>query len=83
MWQLLALAPGLHRGLRRRNARRFRTTGFHARTDKRRSINADGELRTHTPAYFRIIPRAVEVFAPRGMIVWRARAENVRAAEPA
>ena len=33
-------------------------------TDRPLSINVDGEVRTHTPARFRIIPRAIEVFVP-------------------
>lgn len=37
---------------------------FDIRTKKPRSVNADGELVTKTPAHFRIMPKAVTVFAP-------------------
>jgi YegS/Rv2252/BmrU family lipid kinase len=33
-------------------------------TTKPRSVNADGEIVTQTPAKFRVIPGAIEVFAP-------------------
>jgi YegS/Rv2252/BmrU family lipid kinase len=35
---------------------------FHIRTRRRHPINADGELVSHTPAHFRILPKAIEVF---------------------
>jgi diacylglycerol kinase family enzyme len=34
------------------------------RTRRPRPVNADGELVTHTPARFRVLPGAVTVFAP-------------------
>ena len=35
---------------------------FHIRTRRRHPINADGEIVSHTPARFSILPRAIEVF---------------------
>lgn len=34
---------------------------FNIRTRRRHPINADGELVSHTPAHFRILPKAIEV----------------------
>ncbi len=36
---------------------------FKVETHRRRPINADGEILSHTPAEFRIIPQAIEVMA--------------------
>ena len=44
--------------------RTLRGTEFEIRTSRPRSVNADGEIITETPAVFRVHPRAVEVFAP-------------------
>ena len=41
-----------------------RCTEFDIRTRRPRSINADGDIVTQTPAHFRVLPDAVEVFVP-------------------
>lgn len=41
-----------------------RCTEFDIRTRRPRSINADGDIVTQTPAHFRVQPAAVEVFVP-------------------
>jgi YegS/Rv2252/BmrU family lipid kinase len=46
--------------------RAIRARQFEVTTRRRRPINADGEIVTHTPAKFTIRPGAVTVFAPRG-----------------
>ncbi len=35
-------------------------------TSRPRSVNADGEIKTRTPAHFRVLPGAVRVYAPAG-----------------
>jgi diacylglycerol kinase family enzyme len=34
-------------------------------TNRRLSVNTDGELTTHTPVRFQVLPEALEVFAPQ------------------
>ncbi|MBV8616689.1 MAG: lipid kinase, partial [Acetobacteraceae bacterium] len=34
------------------------------RTRHRRSVNTDGEITTRTPAHFRVLPGALEVYVP-------------------
>jgi diacylglycerol kinase (ATP) len=66
VWGLLRLLPAL------RSGRHHAWVGVHGmsgetveiRTRRRRSVNADGEITTHTPASFRVLPQAVQVFAP-------------------
>ncbi|WP_342641512.1 lipid kinase [Rhodoligotrophos ferricapiens] len=66
-WHLIALMPALRRGThgRWKHVRAFGTTALKLTTRRPHDINADGELVSTTPAEFRIIPQAVEVFAPR------------------
>ncbi|HEX2117067.1 MAG TPA: lipid kinase [Alphaproteobacteria bacterium] len=66
--ELLALLPSLRRGThgRWKNVRAFGTTALTLRTPREHEINADGELVTTTPAYFRIRHAAVAVFIPPG-----------------
>ena len=65
-WQLLALAPALKRGSHGSKAavEALRATAFEVRTRSPRAIDVDGEIGGMTPARFRVIPRALEVFAP-------------------
>jgi diacylglycerol kinase (ATP) len=44
--------------------RAIRAKEFDVITTRPRPVNADGEIVTHTPAHFRIVPNAVTVFAP-------------------
>ncbi len=65
-WGLLALFPALRLGrLRHRESvhvSRGRT--IEVRTRRRLPVNTDGELTTRTPAEFRVVPGALEVFVP-------------------
>ncbi|NEU10757.1 lipid kinase [Methylobacterium sp. BTF04] len=65
-WRLLALLPALRKGTQGKAAdvRAFSTTEILVRTKKPRPVNTDGELSTHTPAHFKVIPRAVRIFSP-------------------
>ena len=40
----------------------LRAPWFEVHTMTRHPVNVDGEIRTHTPARFRVLPGAVEVF---------------------
>jgi diacylglycerol kinase (ATP) len=65
-WQLIVLVPAIWRG-RQANWPGVRTLEgkeFEIYTRKPHPINADGEIVTHTPAKFRLIPKAVTVFVP-------------------
>lgn len=65
-WRLVALAPSLKRGTQGtwRDVRAFTTSELTIRTRRTRSVNTDGELTTVTPARFKLLRRAVRVFAP-------------------
>lgn len=65
-WHLIALAPSLRRGTQGqwKHVRAFGTTALKLTTRRPHDINADGELVTTTPAEFRILPHAIEVFTP-------------------
>lgn len=67
-WQLIALLPFLRRGThgRWRNVRAFSTTEVTIETRRPHYINADGEIIGQTPAHFRLIARALQVYAPDG-----------------
>lgn len=65
-WQLLTLGPALKRGShgRRRAVRAARARAFEITTSVPVQIDVDGELATETPARFRVLPEALEVFTP-------------------
>jgi YegS/Rv2252/BmrU family lipid kinase len=65
-WRLLALLPALRRGTHGewKDVRAFPTTACELRTRRPMPVNTDGEINTHTPARFRLLPRAVRVFVP-------------------
>ena len=67
-WELLALAPALKRGShgQRRRVEALRTTELEVRTRRPHPINLDGEIGGRTPARFRVLPGALEVFVPAG-----------------
>ena len=75
-WQMLALFPALRSGTHGawKDVRTFRTTEFSVRTRRRRPVNTDGEIRTETPARFRVIRKAIEVYAPLGIVQTQTRA---------
>jgi diacylglycerol kinase family enzyme len=61
---LWAFRQGTHGA--RRGVRTMRGVAFDVATRRPRSVNADGELITRTPAHFRVHPAALRVFVPRG-----------------
>jgi len=65
-WRLIALLPALRRGTHGQAAdvRAFSTTEIVLTTRKPRPVNTDGELSTWTPAHFKVVPKAVRIFAP-------------------
>lgn len=67
-WQLIALLPFLRRGTqgRWRNVRTFSTTALTIETRRPHYINTDGEIIGQTPAHFRLIAGAIQVYAPAG-----------------
>ena len=65
-WRLLALLPALRRGTHGKAAdvRAFKTQEIRLTTRKPRPINTDGELTTHTPAHFKVMPKIMRIYAP-------------------
>ena len=63
---LLALLPALRQGRHgeKRSVEALRATEFEITTNTPLRLNVDGELWGRTPARCRVIPRALEVFAP-------------------
>lgn len=66
-WEVVALLPALRQGTlaNRDGVRTLRGREFKVTTRRPRSVTADGEISGQTPATFRIVPRAVDVFLPR------------------
>lgn len=66
-WRLVALFPYLRAGTHGtwRDVRAFQTTACTIHTRRPMQINTDGELTSTTPAHFRLIEKAVQVYAPR------------------
>ncbi len=64
--RLLALVPALKRGtlLAKEDVRVFKARSLVVRTRRTRSVNTDGELTTATPVRFRVLRKAVRVYAP-------------------
>lgn len=65
-WRLLVLLPILRWGLHRpvESILTLHGRDIAVETSRPLSVNLDGEVRTYTPAHFRIVPRAIEVFVP-------------------
>lgn len=66
VWRLLRVLPALRTG-RTKSWTEIRTLAgrrIEVRTRRPRSVNADGEIVTQTPALFKVLPGAVRVFAP-------------------
>jgi len=65
-WRLLAVLPALRLGRhgRRGDVLAVRAREFEVRTRHPHRIDLDGELRTTTPATFRILPGALRIFCP-------------------
>lgn len=66
LWELVGLIPGLLRGrhLEHRRVWHRRVQSLEIRTRKRMPVSADGELTTHTPAEFHVLPNAIAVYVP-------------------
>jgi len=66
-WQVIGLVPALRAGTleNSKHAMTLRGKSFEVTTGaKRFAVNTDGEVTTHTPATFEIVPKALTVFAP-------------------
>ena len=72
VWRLLRLLPALRSGKTHQwhEIRTLAGQEIEVRTRRPRSVNADGEIVTKTPAAFKILRGAVRVFAP-----WEPRQE--------
>jgi diacylglycerol kinase family enzyme len=64
--ELLTLVPALRRGRhgRKGSVEALRAPEFQITTVVPREINVDGEICSKTPARFRVVPAALEVFGP-------------------
>ncbi len=66
LWKLALMARSFRQG--RHGAwsevRTARCVEFDVETDRPRPVNTDGEIVTSTPAHFKVLPQAIEVFAP-------------------
>lgn len=66
-WQIIPLLPALRRGTLRAapHVRTLQGQEFEVRPRKKRKmITADGEFSGRAPAHFKVVPRALAVFAP-------------------
>ncbi|HCF27577.1 MAG TPA: lipid kinase [Cyanobacteria bacterium UBA11049] len=66
-WQIIALLPAMRGGRHSalRGVRALHGQEIQVYTKKPRPINTDGEITTHTPANFRVIPQALAVLVPQ------------------
>lgn len=78
-WEMLALFPALRRGshIYWRHTRTLVAPELTIETRRPRSIDADGELATRTPARFRVLPSALAVVCPVSEDEDRASAEHL------
>jgi YegS/Rv2252/BmrU family lipid kinase len=65
-WQIIPLLPAMREGkhINWPNVRALQGQEITVYTRKPLSINTDGEITTHTPATFRVIPQAITVLVP-------------------
>lgn len=65
-WQIITLLPAMRQGNHALwpGVRSIYGQEFEVVTSKRRAINTDGEITTHTPAKFSIVPRALAILVP-------------------
>lgn len=65
-WQIVALLPAMRQGRHSNspNVRSLCGQEIEVHTRRQRPINTDGEITTHTPAHFRVIPQALAVLVP-------------------
>ena len=66
VWKLFLLLPALRSGRTRdwTEIRTLKGAEIRVTAHKQRSVNADGEIVSRTPAVFRVLHGAVEVYAP-------------------
>jgi len=66
LWKVIALAPLFKRGHHTalREVRTARGRQLEIRTAEPMPVNLDGELATQTPVVLKVLPAAIEVFAP-------------------
>ncbi|BDA73491.1 diacylglycerol kinase, catalytic region [Rivularia sp. IAM M-261] len=66
-WEIILILPAMRSGhhVNWRQVRAISGQEIEVITRKPRPINTDGEITTYTPARFRVIPKALEVFVPR------------------
>ncbi|WP_071189296.1 lipid kinase [Trichormus sp. NMC-1] len=65
-WEIIPLLPAMRQGrhIHWQNVRAIQGQEIEVYTRKPRPINTDGEITTHTPAVFRVIPKAIGVLVP-------------------
>jgi diacylglycerol kinase family enzyme len=65
-WQIILLLPSMRQGrhIDWESVRAIQGQEITVYTRKPHSINTDGEITTHTPAVFRVIPKAIAVLVP-------------------
>ena len=65
-WELVKLAPSLKWGthVHREEVEALRARAIEIRTRRPMPIDLDGEIGAETPASFKVVPRALEVFVP-------------------
>jgi YegS/Rv2252/BmrU family lipid kinase len=65
-WQIITLLPAMRQGNHALwpGVRSIYGQEFEVVTSKRQAINTDGEITTHTPAKFSIVPRALAILVP-------------------
>jgi YegS/Rv2252/BmrU family lipid kinase len=66
-WEIILILPAMRSGhhVHWRQVRAISGQEIEVITRKPRPINTDGEITTYTPARFRVVPKALEVFVPR------------------
>ncbi len=66
VWELLAISPLIRKGKQNQAERTFCVSGkeIKVKTPVRMEVDADGEPVTQTPAHFKVIAKALQVFAP-------------------
>ena len=65
-WQIVAVLPAMWRGRYTTwsGVRVLHSQEIKVVTHRPRPVNTDGEITTHTPAHFRVIPKALTVIVP-------------------
>jgi diacylglycerol kinase (ATP) len=66
-WQMLLILPAMRSGQHTQSAfvSHYRCREVEVSTRRPHQINTDGEITSHTPAHFRVIPEALTVFVPK------------------